>query len=257
MTKPDTAACDLLVISPHTDDAEIGLAGTIRLLADRGRTVWAVDLTRGELGTNATPDERWSEAEKASAVLGLAGRAQLELPDGFIDDTDRGQVETVVSVIRRLRPRWIATAPDPVRHPDHQATPRLVARAAFLSRLSALQPEAPGGLVWKGGGSWPEAAERWETEAVFSTCPDDGKPAVIFDVSSTWEAKQEALACYASQFARQEGRRATWINDASFLAKIERRAETWGRRAGVRYGEALCTAAVPVVTDFPQGRWVR
>ncbi len=54
--------CDLLVISPHTDDAEIGLGGTIATLAARGRKVWAVDLTRGELGTNATPDQRWQEA---------------------------------------------------------------------------------------------------------------------------------------------------------------------------------------------------
>ena len=144
MTNGETAACDLLVISPHTDDAEIGLGGTICQLVNQGRKVWAVDLTRGELGTNATPDERWVEAEKASAVLGLTGRAQLDLPDGFIDGSNRSQIETVVAVIRRLRPRWIVTAPDPVRHPDHQATPDLVGRAAFLARLAALQPnEAP------------------------------------------------------------------------------------------------------------------
>ncbi len=69
MNHRDGTPCDLLVISSHTDDAEIGLGGTIRLLADQGRGVWAVDLTGGELGTNATPDERWAEAEKASAVL--------------------------------------------------------------------------------------------------------------------------------------------------------------------------------------------
>ncbi len=180
MTQPEGNCCDLLVISPHTDDAEIGLGGTIRLLADRGRRVWAVDLTRGELGTNATVAERWSEAEKASAVLGLAGRAQLELPDGFIDSTDRDQVAQVVGVIRRLQPRWIVTAPDPVRHPDHQETPKLVERAAFLARLVAWQTPAPGGTLWSGGAPWPEAAERWETESVFSVCPDDGQPAVIF-----------------------------------------------------------------------------
>ena len=64
MNRTTPCGCDLLVISPHTDDAEIGLGGTLRLLADRGRRVWVVDLTRGELGTNATPDERWAEAER-------------------------------------------------------------------------------------------------------------------------------------------------------------------------------------------------
>ncbi len=249
-------ACDLLVISPHTDDAEIGLGGTIRLLSEQGRRVWAVDLTRGELGTNATPAERWIEAGKASKVMGLAGRAQLEFPDGFIDSTDREQVGQVATVIRRLQPRWIVTAPDPVRHPDHQETPQLVARAVFLSRLAAWETGAPDGKLWAGGDPWPDPAERWETEAVFSVCPDGGAPKIIFDISSTWQAKQEALACYASQFARQEGRRPTWINDGAFMEKIERRARTWGRRAGAKFGEGLCSLASPVLTDIPTERWV-
>ncbi len=257
MINPQSPACDLLVISPHTDDAEIGLGGTIRLLADKGRRVWAVDLTRGELGTNATPDERWVEAEQASVVLGLTGRAQLDLPDGFIDSTDREQVSRVVAVIRRLKPRWIVTAPDPVRHPDHKQTPALVARAAFLSRLVALQPEETGGRLWKDGETWTEPADRWETEALFSICPDDGTPAAIFDVSDTWSAKQKALACFASQFSRQEGREATWINDGVFMEKIERRARTWGRRGGVEFAEALCSLSFPVMTDLPSERWVR
>lgn len=255
MLNGDAATCDLLVVSPHTDDAEIGLGGTIRKLINQGRRVWAVDLTRGELGTNATPEERWGEAEQASSVLGLTGRAQLDLPDGFIEATDRIQIEQVVAVIRRLRPRWIVTAPDPIRHPDHQATPGLVARAVFLARLAALPTEVPRGVLWSGGEAWPEPAERWETETVLSTCPDDGRPSIIFDVSETWEAKNEALACYASQFALQDGRRATWINDASFLEKIQRRAATWGRRAGVEMGEAVCTASFPVMSDLPGEKW--
>jgi len=257
MNHHDRTQCDLLVISSHTDDAEIGLGGTIGLLAEQGRRVWAVDLTGGELGTNATPDERWAEAEKASAVLQLAGRAQLDLPDGFIDSTDRDQVEQVVAVIRRLRPRWIISAPDPVRHPDHLETPKLVGRAAFLAILAAMKPGNPGGKLWSGGAEWPAPAERWETEALFSVCPDDGQPAFIFDISSTWPAKQQALACYASQFSRQEGRTPTWINDAAFLEKIERRARTWGRRARVELGEAFSSLSFPVMTDLPDQRWVR
>ncbi|MEN8007470.1 MAG: bacillithiol biosynthesis deacetylase BshB1 [Candidatus Krumholzibacteriota bacterium] len=256
MINREEHACDLLVVSPHTDDAEIGLGGTIKLLSQKGRRVWAVDLTRGELGTNATCSERWAEAGKASAVLGLTGRAQLELPDGFIDSTDREQVSKVAAAICRLKPRWIVTAPDPVRHPDHQETPKLVARAAFLSRLAAWETGEPGGQVWDGGASWPAPAERWETEAVFSVCPDDGTPAILFDIGSTWQAKQEALACYASQFARQEGRRPTWINDAAFMEKIERRARTWGRCAGVELAEGLCSVATPVMTDIPTERWL-
>jgi len=249
------AGCDLLVISPHTDDAEIGLGGTIRLLADQGRRVWAVDLTRGELATNATPEERWVEAGRASVVLGLTGRAQLTLPDGFVDGADRAQVADLVAVLRCLRPRWVATAPDPVRHPDHRATPGLVARACFLSRLAAWQPELPEARYWADGENFGEPVDRWEVEALFAVCADDGEASLLFDVSGTWPAKEQALACYESQFARGE-RRPTAINDESFLEKIQRRGRNWGRRAGVRYAEALQSESIPVVTDLPTERWV-
>lgn len=247
--------CDLLVISPHTDDAEIGLGGAIALLTGRGRRVWAADLTRGELGSNATSDERWQEAEQASAILGLAGRIQLTLPDGFIDPLDREQAGAVAAVIRSLRPRWIVTAPDAVRHPDHVATPDLVARAAFLARLAAWQPGAPEHRTWSGGEPLPDAAETWAVETLLAVCGDNEAPSLYFDITGAWERKQQALACYASQFERAPGRRATMINDAAFMERIERRARTWGRRAGCAFAEALCTRAAPVHDDLPGARW--
>jgi len=254
-TRDDASACDLLVVSPHTDDAEIGLGGTLALLAARGRRVWVADLTRGELGSNATPDERWVEAAGASTALGLTGRVQLDLPDGFIDPADRDQAGAVTAVIRSLRPRWIVTAPDPVRHPDHRATPALVERAAFLARLAAFRPPRPAHRAWEDGAPLPAAAERWEAEARFAVCPDDGRPSLYFDVGTVWERKVAALGCYASQFERGPGRRATMINDAAFLEKIERRARNWGRRAGVELAEALCGPAAPVLADLPEVPW--
>ena len=111
--KDQDFGCDLLVISPHTDDAEIGLGGTIASLSKKGRRIWVVDLTRGELGSNATSDERWAEAAEASRTLGLAGRLQLNLPDGFINATDRDHLMAVVWALRTFRPRWVVAAPDP------------------------------------------------------------------------------------------------------------------------------------------------
>jgi bacillithiol biosynthesis deacetylase BshB1 len=247
--------CDLLVVAPHTDDAEIGLGGTLHALASRGRRVWVADLTRGELATNATPDERWAEAASASAVLGLTGRVQLELPDGFITPHDRAQAGQVVALVRRLRPRWVVTAPDPVRHPDHVATPELVRRALFLARLQGWQPELGGHRLWEDGAALPGAVKRWEAEARFTVCPDDGRPAVLFDVSGSWEAKRRALACYRSQFGRGDGRTPTTINDPDFMDRIEMRARTWGRRAGVACAEALCGDGAAVLDDLPGQGW--
>jgi len=251
----EPAGCDVLVIAPHTDDAEIGLGGSLRLFAERGRRCWVVDLTRGELGSNATPSERWAEAAAASDVLGLTGRAQLDLPDGFIDPHDPRQAGAVVDAIRRLRPRWVITAPDPVRHPDHRATPGLVERAVFLARLGSYCPDPASHRIWSGGAPWPESGGAWEIEARFGVCRDQDNPSLLLDVSGVWETKVAALECFASQFTREPGRAPTMINDAAFLEKIDRRAQTWGRRAGVERAEALCGAAAPVMTDLTEEVW--
>lgn len=248
------AACDLLVVSPHPDDAEIGLGGTLAALSARGRRVWAVELTQGELGTNARPDERWAESVAAAGVLGLAGRVQLALPDGFIDANDPGQAAALVAVIRRLRPTWLVTAPEPLRHPDHQATPGLAARAVFLARLATWQPELPAHRL-HGAVALPSAADRWETATVAHVTPEDGRPSLLFDVSAHWPAKLAALACYRSQLQRDDGRRATVINDPAFLQRIEDRARRWGRQGGVACAEAVTTTQVPVLADLPAEPW--
>jgi N-acetylglucosamine malate deacetylase 1 len=249
------SGCDLLCVSPHTDDAEIGLGATLRLLADRGRRVWVCDLTRGELASNATPDERWAEAARASEVLGLAGRLQLELPDGFIDAADPTQAAAVTAVLRALRPRWVVTAPEPVRHPDHVATPLLVQRGAFLAHLATYAAAFPAARWWPESPVPDFPTDAWRPEAVFEVCPERGQPSLIFDVSGTWAAKQAALACYASQFATGPGRRPTHINDPAFQDRVEARGRLWGHRAGVGHGEALRTSAAPVAGDLTRERW--
>ncbi len=246
--------CDVLCIGPHTDDAEIALGGTLALLAGRGRQVWVADLTRGELATNASSDERWREAAVASEVMGLAGRCQLALPDGFIDPHDDAQVGAVVWVLRQLRPRWVFVAPEPRRHPDHVATPALIERAGFLSRLGAFQPSAPDVRWW----SWepdPVADEPWACERMAVAALPEQAPSLVFNISTTWDAKVAALNSYGSQFQRDGDRRPTHINDPDFLTSLADRARTWGRRAGVRYGEALVTRVVPVLADLPPEEW--
>lgn len=246
--------CDLLCLGPHPDDAEIALGATLRLLTARGRQVWVCDLTRGELASNADPQTRWREALAAASALELTGRLQLELPDGFLDHADRGQVLAVVHVLRRLRPTWVLVAPAARRHPDHLAAPALVRRAVFLSRLVRLDASEPPALWWPQAPAAPAAA-AWIVRCLGVACPEDEAPDLLFDVSSTWPAKRQALACHASQFQRGEGRIPTDINDPGFLAGVERTGARWGRRAGVERAEAVQLDGRAVVTDLPEGRW--
>ena len=62
-----TMHADLVVFGPHPDDIEIGIGGSVATHVDLGYTVGLCDLTRGELGSNGTPEERVQEAQAALA----------------------------------------------------------------------------------------------------------------------------------------------------------------------------------------------
>ena len=75
---------DVLVLSVHPDDAELGCAGTILKHIAEGRKVGIVDLTRGELGTRGSAGIREQEAAAAANILGLAVRENLGLPESGV-----------------------------------------------------------------------------------------------------------------------------------------------------------------------------
>ena len=49
---------DFLVVSPHPDDAELGMGGSLARAKAEGKTTAIIDLTRGEAATKGTPEER-------------------------------------------------------------------------------------------------------------------------------------------------------------------------------------------------------
>jgi N-acetylglucosamine malate deacetylase 1 len=255
MNKQSKSGVDILCISPHTDDAEIAVGGLIAQLAAKGRNIWLCDLTRGELGSNGSEDERWAEAAKASEILGITGRLQLTLPDGFISVTDKAQILATAAVIRLLRPRWVIATPSPHRHPDHVAIPDLVSKAVFMARLSVLPTPMPEHRAWPAALTPPAELDPWRCEAVFTVTTADGKPSLLFDTTAVQQQKLEALACYTSQFALSWDRRPTMINNPEFLEAIDRRAREWGRQAGTEAAEALSSIAVPVYDDMPGEVW--
>ncbi len=246
--------CDLLCVAPHSDDAEIALGGTLHRLAAQGRRVWLCDLTRGELGSNGTPELRWEEASAAAAALGVTGRLQFDLPDGFIATTPE-QVALVTAVIRRLRPRWLVAAPMPNRHPDHQAVPHLVRKAAYMARLAAYRPELPEPRIWPADAALAEPAERWEVETIATVSLPGDTPDLYLDVTESWPAKMASLRCYVSQFEPAAGARPTKINDPAFLEEVERWSRAWGFKARVERAEALQVDGAPVLDDLPPERW--
>jgi bacillithiol biosynthesis deacetylase BshB1 len=158
---------DLLVFGPHPDDLEIGLGGAIAKHVALGHSVGLCDLTRGELGTNGTPEERVTEAEAAREVLGARWRQNLALPDGGIGD-DASHMRAIVALIRRAKPKTIAVPYRRDRHPDHESASRLLTRAAFVSGLARYAAEG----------------EKWRADwLLYYFINDSCRPSFVVDVS--------------------------------------------------------------------------
>ena len=214
---------DLLAFGPHPDDLEIGLGGTLAKHAALGHSIGLCDLTRGEMSSNGTPDQRVKEAEAAGKVLGASWRENLALPDRAIGDAP-DHIRRVVELIRRVRPRAIAVPYWQDRHPDHQSSATLLRDAVFNAKLKR----------------YAAKGDPWQPEWVCHYFINDAGPvSFVVDVSAHYEAKRRALACYASQFTRATESAETRLNSPSFSQLIESRDAQFGALAGVRFAEGI------------------
>jgi len=130
----------VLVITPHPDDAEFGAAGTVARWVAEGKTVIYAVCTNGDKGTedrNVKSEElamiRKQEQIAAAKVLGVKEVIFLDYPDQTLEDTPEFRKE-IVRLIRTYSPETVITA-DPYRrfiwHRDHRITGRVVLDAVF------------------------------------------------------------------------------------------------------------------------------
>lgn len=215
---------DLLVFGPHPDDIEIGLGGTVARHASEGHRVGLCDLTRGELSSNGTPDERQKEAADAARVLGAAWRENLGWPDGGLAATPT-LIRSAVDLIRRARPRAIAIPYWDDRHPDHVAASHTLRTAVFTSGLRRYAADG----------------DAWRPDWVCYYFINDAAPASFaVDVTASYARKREALACYRSQFVEQgDAAVPTRLTAPTFRQLIESRDAQLGALAGVGFAEGV------------------
>ncbi len=226
---------DVLAVGTHPDDVELSCGGTVALLAEQGRKVGILHLTRGERGTRGTVAEREVEAQRAAEALGAVEMAFLDCGDGALR---RGEAEedALIEVLRDWRPEILLGPPASDRHPDHGRAHRLVADAAFyagLARRGSGQPHRPG--------------------AVFSYMQHDPfEPAFIVDVTSVWDQKIAALAAYDSQLYQPDADRGepmTRVSSPEYYLAIEGRARHFGQMIGAAYGEPFWSRLPLAVRD--------
>lgn len=229
---------DVLAVGAHPDDVELGIGGLVCKLAQQGYRVGILDLTRGEMSSRGTVDERAREAANAARILGVACRENAGLPDGAVANTTEQQ-RAVIPFIRALRPRVLLAPMDDDRHPDHRAAHAVVRDAAYFAGLARIDT-----------GHEPY---RPPVQYYYHPYYEASVPQMIVDISEQFDAKIESLRAHASQFYNPayEGR-ATYISSPTFWESIKVRAAYWGARINVSYGEPLY-AEGPIRIALPPG----
>lgn len=216
---------DLLAIGPHPDDVELFCGGTVIQAAARGHRVGVLDLTRGELASNGTPELRAEEAAASAQLMGLLVRENLGLPDGGLSPGhDPGQVQEVAGALRRLRPALVLCPWTEARHPDHAAAGHLVTKAVFFAGLARVETGDPPFR--------PRQVLYYPARKAFS-------PTVVVDISAVRAKKAAAIACYASQLRRAPGAPETLVNTPLSVQALEARDRYFGGLIGVAAGEGF------------------
>lgn len=143
LSPPDILNCKkVLCVQPHPDDNEIGMGGTVAVLAQKGCEIHYLTVTNGDQGNidrtataKQTAETRRAETEAAGRCLGATGFHFLEHGDGTLNDVLALSVE-IASVIRAVQPEAVF-GPDPwlpyEGHYDHIVTGRALANAFQMS----------------------------------------------------------------------------------------------------------------------------
>jgi LmbE family N-acetylglucosaminyl deacetylase len=187
---------DVMVVTPHPDDAEFGVAGTVARWVKEGRQVVYVVCSNGDKGTsdpNVSPEHLAKTREKeqlaAARVLGVREVVFLRHPDQGLEDSPEFRKQ-LVRLIRMYRPETVVTA-DPYRryfwHRDHRITGQVTLDAVFpYARDYWAYPEFIG-----------DGLEPHKVNEILFWASDD--PNHCLDITETFDLKMAALLCHQSQ----------------------------------------------------------
>jgi len=233
---------DVLLFGAHPDDVEWGAGGTALKLQATGTSFGIVDLTRGEMGSRGTTEERDKEAEEAAPWMGARFRVNLGLPDcGVIDSVENRK--QIASAIRRWRPKMVLAPYWTDRHPDHAATGNLIRNAAVYCTLKKSNDPNP-----------PHKPSTY----LYYLLHHFTDPGIVVDISEIYHRKLELLRMHASQFSKTaEGFGVVPLGMNDYLFGLESRDRFFGSLIGVHHGEAF-VSEVPLklgsISDLPSLR---
>lgn len=223
----------IVVVGPHPDDQELGMGGTIALLAAQGHDVLLLDVTDGEPTPLGDHDTRNTEAAEALRrinafvtkrggtpvqrwLLGLKNREVVHTPEAR---------RLLAAAYRAWAAQWLFVPYPDDAHPDHVAVSAIARDARFDAKLSKLDlpPVTDGWTGTQHAVGEPRHPER----LVHYFCTHlkiVPEPSFVFDTTQAVGVKFDAVRAYESQFVKPEKNRAVvkWLEsmDAYFGSRI-------------------------------------
>lgn len=257
---------DILAIAAHRDDVEQTCGGALLKAARRGQRTGILDLTRGEMGTRGTAEDRAREAADAAKILGVPWRRALDMPDGRVENTWENRLK-VASVIRETRPHVVILPYWKGRHPDHYTASVLGYEACFLAGLAKLDcsaavpatvsarvPPAPSRVEHppdsRQGASATDLVPHRPFKIIYATLYYDIRPSFVVDITEQFEGKFASILAYKSQFSDQEAGKDLFPAHDEIHARVEAMARFYGMLGGVTYGEPFLQKEVGLVEDL-------
>jgi len=231
------SALDILALAAHRDDVEQTCGGTLLKMSERGYRTGILDLTRGEMGTRGSAQDRAREAEDAARVLKVSWRQALDIPDGRVENTWENRLK-VARVIREQRPRVLILPYWEGRHPDHYTASVLGYEACFLAGLAKLDI-----------GQNAVAPHR-PFKIIYASLYHDIRPTFVVDITDQFELRFASLMAYKSQFSDQQAGTGIFPAQTEIRARVEAMARFYGMLGGVTYAEPFVQKEVGLVDDL-------
>jgi len=270
-----TAPLDVLALAAHRDDVEQTCGGTLLKMAERGHRTGILDLTRGEMGTRGSAEDRAREAADAAKILCTSWRQALDIPDGRVENTWENRLK-VVRVLREQRPRVVILPYWKGRHPDHYTASVLGYEACFLAGLAKLDvgvdlSVAAGDSPARATSNIERASQTPRTgrpqdsrqdagateliphrpfKIIYAALYYDVRPTFVVDITEQFEARFQALMAYKSQFGDQEAGKGIFPAQEEIRSRIEAMARFYGMLGGVTYAEPFIQKEVGLVEDL-------
>tara|TARA_B100001123_G_C15343016_1_gene1035830 strand:- start:6638 stop:7297 length:660 start_codon:yes stop_codon:yes gene_type:complete len=206
---------NVLVLSPHADDAEIGMGGTIAKLVKQKNNVTILTAILPKENLSGQVDEymenkRYQEQLNSSKLLG-ANLQTLNL-DPYDFKFNREYVKIFDEKVKSIKPDVIFSCWEHDTHQDHKTLAKIIFSVSRKNNVSLYMYEAmlPGGI---------------NTNAF--------NPQLFVDISNFMKTKIRSINCYKSVFQRKKN------NYSNFMESITARAKFRGEMIGVKYAECF------------------